>query len=123
MAQTRKRRRRKHRGTQTGRIDNRSRGRPRNRAEARSRAQSRSKPSNRQDRPPTWRSALNRGLLAAGVFLLLLLLFAFKRPVLEAVGIAAFMLVFYVPFGYYFDQFFYRRRQRQKQQAREKPAD
>jgi len=122
MAQTKKRRRRKHRGTQTGRIDNRSRGRPRNRAEARSRAQSKSKPSDRQDRPPTWRSALNRGLLAAGVFLLLLL-FAFKRPVLEAVGIAAFMLVFYVPFGYYFDQFFYRRRQRQKQQAREKSAD
>jgi Flp pilus assembly protein TadB len=122
MAQTKKRRRRKHRGTQTGRIDNRSRGRPRNRAEARSRAQSKSKPSDRQDRSPTWRSALNRGLLAAGVFLLLLL-FAFKRPVLEAVGIAAFMLVFYVPFCYYFDQFFYRRRQRQKQQAREKPAD
>jgi Flp pilus assembly protein TadB len=122
MAQTKKRRRRKHRGTQTGRIDNRSRGRPRNRAEARSRARSKSKPTDRQDRLPTWRSALNRGLLAAGVFLLLML-FAFKRPVLEAVGIAAFMLVFYVPFGYYFDQFFYRRRQRQKQQAREKPAD
>jgi len=118
VAQTRKRRRRKHRGTQTGRVDNRARGRPRNRAEARSRARSKSKTPDRRDRPPSWRSALNRGLLAAGVFLLLML-FAFKRPVLEAVGIAAFMLVFYVPFGYYFDQFFYRRRQRQKQQARE----
>jgi Flp pilus assembly protein TadB len=122
MAQTKKRRRRKHRGTQTGRVDNRARGRPRNRAEARSRARSRSKPAqDRRDRPPTWRSALNRGLLAAGVFLLLMLL-AFRRPVLEAVGIAAFMLVFYVPFGYYFDQFFYRRRQQQKQREREQGA-
>jgi Flp pilus assembly protein TadB len=122
MAQTKKRRRRKHRGTQTGRVDNRARGRPRNRAEARSRARSSSKPSSdRRGRPPTWRSALNRGLLAAGVFLLLML-FLVKRPILEAVGIAAFMLVFYVPFGYYFDQFFYRRRQQQKQREREQGA-
>jgi drug/metabolite transporter (DMT)-like permease len=122
MAQTKKRRRRKHRGTQTGRVDNRARGRPRNRAEARSRARSSSKPSSdRRDRPPTWRSALNRGLLAAGVFFLLMLL-AFQRPAIQAFALAAFMLVFYVPFGYYFDQFFYRRRQQQKQREREQGA-
>jgi hypothetical protein len=117
MAQTKKRRRKKHRGTQAGSIDTRTRGRPRTRQEARSRARSRSQTTQRQDRPPSWRSALNRGLLAAGVFFALMLL-AFQRPVVQALALAAFMLVFYVPFGYYFDQFFYRRRQRQKQRER-----
>ena len=42
MAQTKKKRRRKHRGTQGGRIDTRpARGRPRSRAEAQARARSR----------------------------------------------------------------------------------
>jgi drug/metabolite transporter (DMT)-like permease len=114
MAQTRKRRRRKHRGTQTGRIDNRARGRPRNRAEARSRARSRS--PRRQDRRPTWGSAFNRGLLAAGVFFLLMML-VFGESVVRSLALAAFMLVFYVPFGYYFDMFLYRRRQRARQEG------
>lgn len=119
MAQTKKRRRKKHRGTQTGRVDNRTRGRPRNRAEARSRARSQS--SQRGERQPSWRSAIFRGLIAAGLFFLLLLV-AFKRPLAPSVALAVFMLVFYVPFGYYFDLILYRRRQRQKQKEREERA-
>jgi Flp pilus assembly protein TadB len=119
MAQTRKRRRRKHRGTQAGSVDRRSRGRPKNRAEARSQARSRT--AQRQDHPPTWRSAINRGLLAAGIFFLLMLL-AFGRPFVQALALAVFMLTFYVPFGYLFDTVLYRRRQRQKQKAREQRA-
>jgi hypothetical protein len=124
MAQTKKRRRRKHRGTQGGSIDRGGpRGRPQNRQEARARARSggRAKTNQRQqrqDRVPTWRSAIQRGLLAAGVFFLLMLI-GFGRPALVALALALFMLAFYVPFGYYFDLFFYRRRQRQKQKARE----
>lgn len=126
MAQTKKRRRRKHRGTQGGSIDRgRPRGRPQNRQEARARARSGggAKTSQRQqgqDRVPTWRSAIQRGLLAAGVFFLLMLI-GFGRAPLVALALALFMLAFYVPFGYYFDLFFYRRRQRQKQKAREQP--
>jgi hypothetical protein len=126
MAQTKKRRRRKHRGTQGGSVDRgRPRGRPQNRQEARARARSggRAKTNQgrqRQDRVPTWRSAIQRGLLAAGVFFLLMLI-GFGRPPLVAFAFALFMLTFYVPFGYYFDLFFYRRRQRQKQKAREQP--
>jgi hypothetical protein len=127
MAQTKKRRRRKHRGTQGGSVDRgRPRGRPQNRQEARARARSggRAKTDQRQqrqDRVPTWRSAIQRGLLAAGVFFLLILSPIFGRPPLVALAFALFMLAFYVPFGYYFDLFFYRRRQRQKQKAREQP--
>ena len=120
MAQTRKRRRRKHRGTQTGRVDTRARGRPRSRAEARSRARSQS--GQRRERRPTWRSAFTRGLLAAGIFFVLMML-VFGETAVRSLALAAFMLVFYVPFGYYFDMFLYRRRQRQRQRARQEGAD
>jgi uncharacterized membrane protein len=122
MAQTKKRRRRKHRGTQGGSVDRRARGRPRSRDEARARARSKSsKSSKRHDRRPTWGSAFNRGLLAAGVFFALMML-VFRESAVRSLALAAFMLVFYVPFGYYFDVFFYRRRQRQRQRARQEEA-
>jgi hypothetical protein len=123
MAQTRKRRR-KHRGTQSGRVDQR-RARPRNRAEARSRAKSRGgkkkTAGQRQMGPPTWRSAINRGLIAAGLFLALMM-FAFKRPPIQAFSLAAFMLVFYIPTGYFIDSIMYRRRQIKQQRERERKA-
>jgi hypothetical protein len=122
MAQTRKRRRRKHRGTQTGRIDNRGpRGRPRTREEAKARA--RQKKSGKRtrvdprDKPPTWSGAFKRGLIGAGVFFLLFWL-AFQRPVGAAMVLSVAMLAMYVPLGYYIDRFMYRRRQRQLQAAR-----
>lgn len=123
MAQTRKRRRRKRRGTQSGRIDRRRAGRPRNRQEARARARSqgggRGQRGQRQDLPPTWRSAITRGLVAAGLFFVLVVL-VFSRPIPAAAALAVLMLAFYIPMGYFIDNFFYRRRQRQREQEREK---
>jgi hypothetical protein len=111
MAQTRKRRRRKHRGTQGGRVDTKRRGRPRTRAEAKSRARSkRSAP--RADLPPTWRSAIMRGSIISG--LLVATLLAFGRPILASIAFGVFMLAFYIPMGYHIDRFMWRRRQRAK---------
>ena len=59
--------------------------------------------------PPSWGGAVNRGLIAAGIFFALLLLL-FGRPFAEALAISAFMLALYIPMGYYIDRFFYRRR-------------
>jgi hypothetical protein len=120
VAQTRKRRRRKHRGTQGGRIDTKRRSRPRSREEAKARARS-SKRTPRTDRPPTWRSAINRGLIAAGLFVALILVI-FRQPVGQAIAFGAFMLAFYIPMGYFIDRFFYNRRQRQRQAERERKA-
>jgi drug/metabolite transporter (DMT)-like permease len=115
MAQTRKRRRRKHRGTQGGSIDRRrGRGRPRSREEAR--AQARRRSESRRDLPPTWRSAFTRGLFGAGIFLLLMVLL-FSRPFGEALLLSAVMLALYVPMGYYIDRFFWRRRRAQAHKA------
>jgi hypothetical protein len=122
MAQARKKRRRKHRGTQGGRVDpNRRSGRPRSREEAKARARSRGKggSSARVDAPPTWRSAVTRGVVAAVIFTALLLLL-FKRPVASALGLGAFMLVFYIPAGYYIDTMMWRRRERARIRQREK---
>ena len=122
MARTTRRRRRKRRGTQSGRIETRRRGRPRNRAEARARARARSGDrSSRGPRqgPPTWRGAVNRGLIAAGIFLALLALL-FQRPLGEAFALSAFMLAVYIPMGYYLDRFFYRLRQRRERRQAER---
>ena len=108
MAQTKRKRRRKHRGTQTGRIDTRGRrGRPRSRDEAK--AQARRRQSSRRDQAPTWGTAFLRGLFGAGIFFLLLWL-AFRRPVGGALMLSVVMLAMYVPLGYYVDRFFYNRR-------------
>jgi hypothetical protein len=124
MPRTDRRRRRKRRGTQSGRIDTRGRARPRNRAEAKARARARSQDRRGRSRtprqgPPTWRGAINRGLIAAAIFLVLLALL-FRRPIAEALALSVFMLVVYIPMGYYLDRFFYRLRQRREQRQREK---
>jgi hypothetical protein len=123
MAQTRKRRRKKHRGTQGGRIDtNRRRARPRTREEARARAKSgRRTTGNRFDSPPTWRSAIIRGLIAAALFVVLLLAI-FGRPLGEALGFGVFMLAFYIPAGYFIDNFMWRRRERARLRDRQEGA-
>ena len=121
MAQTKKKRRKKHRGTQGGRIDTKRRARPRSRQEAKAQARSRrgGGAAPRNDAPPTWRSSILRGLVAAAIFFALLLLL-FQRPVGAALALGAFMLVFYIPAGYYIDQMMWRKRERARMRSREK---
>lgn len=119
MAQTRKKRRRKHRGTQGGRVDpNRRQGRPRNREEAKARARAGRKNPAKVDAPPTWRGAVTRGAVAAVIFTVLLVLI-FKRPPGAALGLGALMLVFYIPAGYYIDTMLWRRRERDRIRGKE----
>jgi hypothetical protein len=120
VAQTRKKRRKKHKGTQGGRIDTKRRARPRNRQEAKAQARSRRGGGpQRSDAPPTWRSSIIRGVAAAAIFFVLLLLL-FQRPVGAALALGAFMLVFYIPAGYYIDQMMWRKRERARMRSREK---
>lgn len=114
MAQTKKKRRKKHKGTQGGRIDTKRRTKPRSRAEAQAQARSRRSGSaapTKGDKPPTWQSSINRGIIAALIFAALLLVI-FKRPLGASLGLAAFMLIFYIPAGYYIDSYMWRKRER-----------
>jgi hypothetical protein len=114
MAETRKRQKGKKRGTQGGRVDTKPRGgRPRNRAEAKNRAKAKRPAPTRGDHPPTWRNSIMRGLFAAVIFFVLLLLL-FKRPVGTSAAFAAFMLAFYIPAGYFIDMALWRKRERQR---------
>jgi Flp pilus assembly protein TadB len=120
MAQTNKKRRRKRRGTQGGRVDpNPRRSRPRTRAEAKAQATAKRRPTGpKEDLPPTWRNSFLRGLFAAVVFAVLLILL-FGRPVGVSLLFGLFMLVFYVPAGYYIDMTLWRRRERARIRARQ----
>ena len=121
MAQSSNKRRRKHRGTQGGRIDTAGRrARPRTREEARARASSKGKSaaSKKRDLPPTWKGAAIRGAGAAVIFVLILLVL-FKRPLPVSLIFGLFMLVFYIPTGYYIDLSMWRKRERQRIRDRE----
>jgi Flp pilus assembly protein TadB len=118
MAQTKKKRRRKQRGTQGGRIDTSTRrSKPRSRAEAKAQARAKRKPAQRADLPPTWRSSIIRGVAAAAIFAVLLLIL-FKRPLGVSLALGAFMLVFYVPAGYFIYMTLWRRRERARMRSR-----
>ena len=113
MAQTKRKRTRKHRGTPAGTIERAGRtGRPRTAAEAKQIAQKR-----REDRlntPPTWRGAVNRAAIAAAVFGVLVILL-FGQEISQGVVLAALMFLLYIPLGYFTDQAIYRFRQRRRQ--------
>ncbi|MDQ2622074.1 MAG: hypothetical protein M3Y45_03440 [Actinomycetota bacterium] len=112
MAQTKKKRTRKRRGTQAGSIETRRKSRPRNRAEARNQAKSGgARKGPRKDAPPTWKGAFIRGIVASLIFMALLMLI-FGQGFSQAAPIGLFMLIFYIPAGYYMDLFMWRRRER-----------
>jgi hypothetical protein len=116
VAQTRKKRRRKHRGTQAGTIDRAGRtGRPRTREEAKQ--ISRQRRAERLDRQPTWKGAAQRAALAAALFGVLVVI-AFGREPAQGAILALFMFLLYIPLGYATDTAMYRFRQRRKQQQR-----
>jgi hypothetical protein len=119
MAQTRKKRQRKRRGTQGGRVDpNPRRSKPRTRAEAKAQMSTKRRPGPKEDLPPTWRNSFVRGIFAAVIFAVLLIVL-FKRPVPASLVFGLFMLIFYVPAGYYIDMTLWRRRERARIRARQ----
>ena len=110
MAQTKKKRRRKHSGTQAGTLQRPVRsGAPRTKEQRR--AAARERRLQRYARPPSWRGAVIRGTLASAAFGILLVVL-FDRPVQAALPLAAFMILLYVPLTYMTDRFMYDRRQR-----------
>jgi Flp pilus assembly protein TadB len=112
MAQTKRKRTRKHRGTPAGTIERAGRtGRPQTREDAKRIARERRQ--ERLDRQPTWRSAVNRAAIAAAVFAVLVVL-VFQKTIPEGMGLGAFMFLLYIPLGFVTDTMIYRYRQRKK---------
>ena len=117
MAQTRRKRRSKHRGTAVGNIE--SRGRT-GRKPAPGDGKVAARPAKggrpqRGDRAPSWKSAYIRAFFAA------LFLFALTRlglggemPLEQSIFFATVAMFVYVPLGYYMDSFIYSRRRKRQ---------
>jgi hypothetical protein len=115
MAQTRRKRRTKHRGTPAGTIEARGRtGRPLT-ADERKKQDRTSARERRLNTPPTWKSSVSRaGIAAILVFAFLLFTSKGTNKVTNALIIAVLALVIYIPAGYYLELLLFRRRQRRK---------
>jgi hypothetical protein len=116
MAQTKRKRRTKHRGTAAGTVERRGRtSRPLSEKERKQQARAEAR-AKRLDTPPTWKSSLTRASFAAVLLFFLLLLTAKgQNRFVVAIVFTAIALAIYVPAGYYIELFIYRRRQRRKQ--------
>jgi Flp pilus assembly protein TadB len=119
MAQTKRKRRTKHRGTAAGTIETRGRtGRPPTAEERKKQARQTAR-ERRANTPPTWKTSFMRaGLAAAIMFVFLVLTTHGKNRVTAALLFAVFALLLYVPAGYYLELWMFRRRQRRKQEGR-----
>jgi hypothetical protein len=93
MAQTKRKRRTKHRPLT-----------PEER-KAERRAQSRQA---RKAKPPSWQRAATRSGVTTLLFVAFVII-ALHRPIATTVALGAFVFLLYIPFGYYADLFFWRR--------------
>ena len=120
MAQTKRKRRTKHRGNAAGTIEARGRtGRPPS-AEERKKQTRQSARERRLNTPPTWKSALARaGMAAVIMFLLTILLFAKSHRVAAALFFTAFAFADLRPARLLHRLCMYRRRQKRQQAAAE----
>ena len=112
MAQTKRKRQTKHRGNAAGSVTTRGRtGRPPSPEERKKQTKEEQRQA-RLTKQPTWKSMVQRALLAS-VLMFAVLLFASKgHNVLYALvfGVLAFCL--YVPAGFYLETYMWKRRMR-----------
>ncbi len=118
MAQTKRKRQTKHRGNAAGVVESRGRtGRKPTKAEKsgdpRALAREKQQAIDRRDRPPTWRGAFVRAMIAAVLMLFVLLIFKLGKPN-QAIALFPIVLLIYVPISFYTDQWMYNRRMRKK---------
>jgi type VI protein secretion system component VasF len=114
MAQTKRKRRTKHRGNAAGSIEVRGRTGRKLTAEEQKRATARDR---RARRPPSWSSAFYKALAMA------VLLFALTRfhiltkgtTLSQSILLSVFALVFYTPLAYATDKWTYTRLQKQRE--------
>ncbi|HEX4718764.1 MAG TPA: hypothetical protein VH300_09560 [Thermoleophilaceae bacterium] len=113
MAQTKRKRTRKHRGNAAGIVErpaHNSRGATPPKAST-SKESARQRRQERLNRPPTWKGATQRAAIAAGLFAVLITVF-FKEKATNSITLAIFMLVLYIPLSYVTDRAIFNWRQK-----------
>jgi hypothetical protein len=118
MAQTKKKRRRKHKGTAAGTIDRA--GRTGKGGAGGKKLDAAARREQRLNTKPTWRGSINRAAVAAVVFAILYTVVSKGKPASIAV-VAVAMFAIYIPLGYATDNALYNFRQRRKAAAGKQP--
>ena len=121
MAQTKRKRRSKHRGNAAGTVE--ARGRTSRRANLSPSEQKKAdRAASRDDRmskPPTWNSALFKAaLMAALLFVFTQIgLFGGNTSIAQSAFLALFALILYTPLAFATDKFVYSRAQKRRAKA------
>jgi hypothetical protein len=110
MAQTKRKRRTKHRGNDAGVVE--QRGRTGKQVAPAKGSKGGALRTDRLDRPPTWRSAANRSAIATVLFVLVISFL--QKNVAAALAIGVVMFFAYTALGFYTDKWIYERRQAKK---------
>lgn len=116
MAQTKRKRRTKHRGTAAGTIETRGRtGRPPS-PDEKKKADRQALRERRLNTPPTWKGSFTRASMAAAILFIFVII---TQPKGSNRFVAAFLFgllafAIYVPAGYFLEVILYRRRMRKK---------
>jgi hypothetical protein len=118
MAQTRRKRQTKHRGNAAGVVESRGRTGRKPTAEEKSGPTSASAAArkrddvDRRDKPPTWKAAFYKAMIAT--VLLLFVILIFLKGSSGAIALFPIVLGAYTVVSYYTDKWVYERRQRKK---------
>jgi hypothetical protein len=122
MAQTKRKRRTKHRGNAAGAIESRGRtGRKPTTEENKGAA--RTTRGQRRAKPPSWNSAALKALAMAVLLFVIIKLGVIGKSTTtttQALFLAVMALLIYTPLAYVTDRFVYSRTQRQQQQQKKR---
>jgi hypothetical protein len=117
VAQTKRKRRSKHRGNAAGNIEARGRTGRKATPQENKKADRAAARRDRLAQPPTWTKATLRAAAAAGLLFVLTQIGLFqgdKISVSQALFICLFAMLIYIPLGYLFDNWMYKRMTRAK---------
>ena len=117
MAQTKRKRRSKHRGNAAGNIEVRGRTGRKPEPATQKKTDRAALRRERLAQPPTWNKAIIRAGAAAVLLFVLTQIGLFQDdvPLSQALVVCLFAMLIYIPLGYMFDNFMYKRFTRQKQ--------
>jgi hypothetical protein len=121
MAQTKRKRRSKHRGNAAGQVEARGRTGRRPTEEEQRKGTRQSAREARMSKPPTWNSAFLKAALMAGLLFVLINigLFGQSAELSQSLVLCVIAILFYTPIAYVTDSFVYRRYQKRKQQQKD----
>jgi hypothetical protein len=121
MAQTKRKRRTKHRGNAAGVVESRGRTGRRPTAEELRKSGRETARERRMNKPPTWNGAFLKAALMAGLLFLFTRIgvFGSDASISQSIILCVFAVLLYTPLAYVTDRWVYQRAQRRKQQQQQ----